>query len=307
MADETGSTGRDQRSHPSPTDAPAPEPEPQVEPTIARHAAPQGRRRWPWIVLGELSPPSSCSSVGAALWYFSGLIGDGCPHPAAGCRLPDEHHRGRRRPGVVLRASPSGWTDQGLTAIATERGRLRADRPTRPCREPTRQPAVTTGCCRRSPPRDRRRRWTAGTSRATRRSGSGCASRTSTYDSPARSHAGLVHPRHLLDLGRGRARTVGHARRRGLRIASTVAPLGYPMLLIKYRNDAQAPGGQRLRAVRRRRVAGRRGGRAVRARQRRRARRARRGEHGRRPSSLALPAELRPRRPRGRAASSMRR
>ncbi len=35
----------------------------------------------------------------------------------------------------------------------------------------------------------------------------------------------------------------GETPREGLRIASTVAPLGYPMLLIQYRNDPQAPAG----------------------------------------------------------------
>jgi uncharacterized protein len=222
------------------TDAPAPESKAQVAPAIARHAAPRGRRRWPWIVLGSLAAVLVLA-VGGALWYFSGLMGDGSriPQPDAGFPMSITSVDGDQ---VSYSGVPSGWTDQGLTAIATEEGGYAQ----------TTDPTVSGG--------------DSGTRRVTTvvlppepavgqaaaldgwyfprdpRVGLGLEFQDVEYDSPLGPTPAWFIPgtsTTWVVVVHGRSDTPAQ----GLRIASTVAPLGYPMLLIKYRNDAGAPAG----------------------------------------------------------------
>lgn len=182
--------------------------------------------------------------VAGGLWYFSGRIGDSAviPQPDAGFAMTvtaiDDT-------SVSYADVPGGWGDHGLSGLAAEGGGyLQTSDPvttgegdaragTRTITAQVLPPDVAVGD---------RVALDGSYFPVDPKVGLGLDYETVLYDSPlgptpawyipgtASTWVVFVHGR-------------GETPREGLRIASTVAPLGYPMLLIQYRNDPQAPSG----------------------------------------------------------------
>jgi uncharacterized protein len=211
-----------------------------LAPQVPAHREPHTRRRWPWVLLASVVA-FLLIVVAAGLWYFSGLIGDGVriPQPDAGFPMTITSVTGEK---VAYTGVPSGWTDQGITAISTpDGGYAQTSDPvvsgpgagTRTVTQVVLPPALAAGQAAALDgwyfPRDPR-------------TGLGLDYQDVVYDSPLGPTPAWYIP--------GTSSTwvvIVHGRAdlpaQGLRIASTVAPLGYPMLLIEYRNDPGAPAG----------------------------------------------------------------
>lgn len=205
----------------------------------AAHARSRGRRRWPWVVLaGVLALLVLVSAAG--LWYVSGLIGDGArvPQPDAGFAMTVTSVDGG---AVGYDGVAPGWVDQGLMGIATAEGgylqtadpNVSGTRGTRTVTDEVLPPAPVVGDAAaldgwyfpRNP-----------------RIGLGLDYRDVEYDSPLGPTPAWLVPgtsKTWVIFTHGR----GASPLEGLRIARTVAEQGYPMLLIRYRNDAFAPAG----------------------------------------------------------------
>jgi alpha-beta hydrolase superfamily lysophospholipase len=209
-------------------------------PIPASHVAAK-RRRWPWVTL--LCVLLGLIVVaGAGLWYISGLIGAGMAVPQPADPFPltvlaaDDT-------SISYTGSPGGWDDQGLMSVATvEGGYVQTKSPsevgqgatTTTTRQVTAQvlpPVLVEGQAAtldgwyfpRNP-----------------LVGLGVEYQDVLYPSPSGPTPAWFVPgtsTTWVIFTHGRAASP----REGLRIASTVTKLGYPMLLIKYRDDPKAP------------------------------------------------------------------
>ena len=220
------------------------EPEPVVEPpvaapVVASHAAPRRRRRWPWVTVGILLGLIVVVAA-AGLWYVSGLIGAGArvPQPDAGFAMTIDAVDGDR---VAYSGIAPEWRDQGLMGIASvEGGYVQTDDPqvsgdagSRAVTAQVLPPGLAAGQAAaldgwyfpRNP-----------------QVGLGLSYEDVAFDTPLGPTPAWLIPGSSstwVVYTHGRGAGPGE----GLRIASTVADLGYPMLLIRYRNDAGAPAG----------------------------------------------------------------
>ena len=224
--------------------APEPTPDPAPGPgVITSHAAPRRRRRWPWVLLAVVLV-GTFAGVSGGLWYLSGLIGDGArvSRPEAAFPMTVTAVEGAR---ISYQGGDGGWDDQGLIGIATaEGGYVQTADP-----ETTERGGAVSGTrtvttdVLGAPP-------VAGDAAAldgwyfprNPRLGLGLDYSDVTYDAPLGPTPAWLIPGTsttwvIFTHGRGATPL------EGLRIASTVSPLGYPMLLIRYRNDALAPAG----------------------------------------------------------------
>lgn len=214
--------------------------EPEVAvPVAGSHVAPRQRRRWPWLVLGFVLG-LLVALVAGGLWYVSGLIGAGArvPQPDAGFELTIDAVDGDR---VSYSGVGPEMSDQGLMGIGTvQGGYVQTDDPQTSGAAGSR--AVTARVLAPDP----------------------AAGQPAVLDGwyfPSNPLVGLGLPYEDVEIETplgpapawlipGTATTWvvythgrGAAPREGLRMASTVADLGYPMLLIRYRNDSRAPAG----------------------------------------------------------------
>ncbi len=204
------------------------------------HAAPR-RRRWPWVTL--LCVVLVLVTIASAgLWYVSGLIGASMvvpqpsdPFPLTVLSASDS--------SISYSGTPGGWDDQGLMSVSTvEGGYVQTSSP-----QETGEGATTTT----------RREVTAEVLPPTPAAGQAAALdgwyfprnplvglgveyQDVMYPSPSGPTPAWYVP--------GTASTwviFTHGRgatpREGLRIASTVTKLGYPMMLISYRDDPFSP------------------------------------------------------------------
>lgn len=224
--------------------APVVEAEPVVDPpvaapVIASHAAPRRRRRWPWVTLGILLGLVVAVMAGG-LWYVSGLIGAGArvPQPDAGFAMTIDAVDGDR---VAYSGIAPELQDQGLMGIASVEGgyvqtydpQVSGDAGSRTVTAQVLPPGLAAGQAAaldgwyfpRNP-----------------QVGLGLSYEDVAFDTPfGPTPAWLIPGSSTTWVVYTHGRGAGPGE--GLRIASTVAELGYPMMLIRYRNDAQAPAG----------------------------------------------------------------
>ena len=219
---------------------PAPAAVPLIAAVPASHAA-RRRRRWPWVtalcILLVL-----ILAAGGSLWYISGLIGSGAaidrggrPFPLTVLSAGDS--------SITYSGSTGGWDDQGLSGVATvEGGYVQTESPsstgqgdatttTRSVLKQVLPPAPAGGQAAALDP------WFFPQNPAV---GLGLEFQNVVYPSPAGPTPAWFIP------GTGSTWVIfthgrGATPREGLRIASIVSQLGYPMLLIKYRDDPKAP------------------------------------------------------------------
>ncbi len=212
---------------------------PAVAPAVSTHVAPRPRRRWPWIALGVLLG-LALAVVAGGLWYISGLIGAGArvPQPDAGFAMTIDAVDGGR---VTYSGVEPEWRDQGLMGIASiEGGYVQTDDPQTSAAAGSR--AVTAQVL----PPD----LAAGQGAVldgwyfprNPQVGLGLPYEDVEFDTPLGPAPAWLIPGTATTwvvFTHGRGAGPGE----GLRIARTVSELGYPMLLIRYRNDARAPQG----------------------------------------------------------------
>ena len=221
---------------------PTPESTPQPA-VIASHAAPRRRRRWPWVLLAAVLV-SIIVLASFGLWYISGLVGDAArvARPDAAFPMSVTAVDGTR---IAYQGGDGGWDDQGLIGIATAEGGYvqTTDPDTSERGGAVSGTRTVTADVLGAPP-------IAGDAAAldgwyfprNPKLGLGLDYADVTYDAPLGPTPAWLIPGTsttwvIFTHGRGATPL------EGLRIASTVAPLGYPMLLIRYRNDALAPAG----------------------------------------------------------------
>lgn len=204
---------------------------------IASHKAPRKRRRWPWIALVSVAIALAAVAAGG-LWYVSGLIG-------AGARVaqPDEGYpmliTAAQGTSITYSGPTGGWTDQGLMGIATvEGGYVETDSPTTSGGLTTR--SVTAQILPPTPAAGQGATLDGWYFPRNPRVGLGLDFDDVAFDSPLGPMPAWFIPGTdstwvIFTHGRGASPA------EGLRIANTVSALGYPMLLIKYRDDANAP------------------------------------------------------------------
>ena len=212
-----------------------------VAPAVPVSHAARRRRRWPWVTL--LCVVLAVLLVASAgLWYISGLIGAATQVPQTAAPFPLTVLSASET-SISYSGDASGWSDQGLMGIGTtEGGYVQTQSPKEVgsggTKTTTRE--VTAQVLPPAP--------TAGQAAAldgwyfphNPQVGLGVEFQDILYPSPAGPSPAWYIP--------GTASTwviFTHGRgatpREGLRIASTVTKLGYPMLLIKYRDDQKAP------------------------------------------------------------------
>ncbi len=204
---------------------------------IASHKAPRKRRRWPWITLASVVAALAIIAL-AGLWYVSGLIG-------AGARVaqPDEGFpmliTAAQGTSITYSGPTGGVTDQGLMGIATvEGGYIQTDSPSASGGLTTRM--VTAQILPPIPAAGQAAVLDGWFFPRNPRVGLGLDYDEIAYDSPVGPVPAWFIPGSddtwvIFTHGRGASPA------EGLRIANTVSGLGYPMLLIKYRDDANAP------------------------------------------------------------------
>ncbi len=198
------------------------------------------RRRWP-MVLVVVVPLTALLLLAGVVWIYSGMIADAMrvPQPAAGFPMVVTSVEGDTVSYVDV---PDGWTDQGRYAIRTPDGgySLTADpvvgvagAGTRTIVDVVSPPELAVG---QYVALDG---WYFGDDPA---HVLGLPYEQVTYLTPLGPAAAWVIP------GDGRTWVVyAHGRgdhpAQGLRLARTAADLGYPMMLIQYRNDPEGPAG----------------------------------------------------------------
>jgi alpha-beta hydrolase superfamily lysophospholipase len=209
-------------------------------PIPASHVAAK-RRRWPWVTL--LCVLLGLIVVaGAGLWYISGLIGAGMAVPQPADPFPltvlaaDDT-------SISYTGSPGGWDDQGLMSVATvEGGYVQTKSPSEvgqgATTTTTRQ--VTAQVLPPVPVEGQAATLDGWYFPRNPLVGLGVEYQDVLYPSPSGPTPAWFVPgtsTTWVIFTHGRAASP----REGLRIASTVTKLGYPMLLIKYRDDPKAP------------------------------------------------------------------
>lgn len=208
-------------------------------PVVASHAAPRSRRRWPWVTLGVLLG-LVIAVAASGLWYVSGLVGAGArvPQPDAGFAMTIESVDGER---VSYSGVAPGWHDQGLMGIATvEGGYLQTDDPEVSGDAGSR--TVTTQVLPPGPAAGQAAALDGWFFPRNPQVGLGLPYEDVAFDTPlGPTPAWLIPGTSTTWVVYTHGRGAGPGE--GLRIASVVAELGYPMLLIRYRNDARAPAG----------------------------------------------------------------
>jgi len=214
---------------------------PTVAP-IASHKAPRRRRRWPWITLVSVVVVLAAVAAGA-LWYVSGLMGAGArvARPDEGFPMLITAAQGASITYSEAEGSAGtdGWTDQGLMGIATvEGGYIETDGPVISGGLATR--TVTAQILPPTPAAGQAATLDGWYFPRNPRVGLGLDFDEVEYDSPLGPMPAWFIPGTdstwvIFTHGRGASPA------EGLRIANTVSGLGYPMLLIKYRDDANAP------------------------------------------------------------------
>lgn len=179
-------------------------------------------------------------ALAAFVWVLSGMIGDNMRVPQADAGFP---MRITSVDGdtVSYQGVPDGWTDQGRYAIRTPDGGYTLTGPqpvvgaegsgTREVVRVVSEPPLAVG------DRAALDGWYFGNDPA---QVLGLDFEVVSYPTPLGDAAAWVIP------GRGRTWVVyAHGRgdhpAQGLRLAQTVTALGYPMMLIQYRNDPEAP------------------------------------------------------------------
>jgi alpha-beta hydrolase superfamily lysophospholipase len=199
------------------------------------------RRRWPWVVLIALLLGVLVVAA-AALWYVSGLIGAGAKVDRGGEPFPLTVLSADG--GNLSYSGPTGgWDDQGLIGVATiEGGYVQTEDPTTTGSGDTATTArVITKQVLPPPPAPGQAAtldgWYFPRNPLV---GLGVKYEDVVYPSPAGPTPAWFIPGTsstwvIFTHGRGATPL------EGLRIANTVTELGYPMLLIKYRDDADAP------------------------------------------------------------------
>jgi alpha-beta hydrolase superfamily lysophospholipase len=204
------------------------------------HAAAR-RRRWPWVTLVCILL-ALLLVAGAGLWYVSGLIGaatavpqDSDPFPLTVLSVGDT--------SISYSGTPGGWDDQGLMGIGTaEGGYVQTQSPQEVGAGDTMTTTRQVSAQVLLPPP------AAGQAAAldgwffpsNPQVGLGVEYQDVVYPSPSGPTPAWYIPgtsSTWVIFTHGRGATP----REGLRIASTVTKLGYPMLLIKYRDDERAP------------------------------------------------------------------
>ncbi len=208
-----------------------------VVPAIASHKAPRRRRRWPWVTLGSIVLVLAVVA-GGTLWYVSGLIADG-----ARVAQPDEGYpmliTAAEGTSITYSGPTGGWTDQGLMGIATvEGGYVETDLPSASGGLTTR--SVTAQILPPAPAAGQAATLDGWYFPRNPRVGLGLEYDDIEYASPLGPMPAWFIPgteKTWVIFAHGRGATPAE----GLRIANTVSGLGYPMLLIKYRDDANAP------------------------------------------------------------------
>jgi alpha-beta hydrolase superfamily lysophospholipase len=219
---------------------PTAEDHPQAEVAVPASHAVRRRRRWPWLTL--LTVIVLLVAAGAFLWYVSGLIGAGMQVARPGEPFPMTILSSDGG-NVAYSGSKGGWDDQGLMGVATiEGGYVQTQSPASVGNgEAETTTRVVTKQLLPPPPAPGQAATLDGWFFPRNpQVGLGLPYEEVSYDSPAGPTPAWLIPGTsttwvIFTHGRGATPL------EGLRIASTVAPLGYPMLLIKYRDDAGAP------------------------------------------------------------------
>jgi alpha-beta hydrolase superfamily lysophospholipase len=199
------------------------------------------RRRWPWVTALSILL-ILVLLAGAFLWYVSGLVGDGARVARPGEPFPMSilSNNGET---LTYSGPDGGWVDQGLIGIATvEGGYVQTDKPST---VGTGDTATTTRTITKQvlPPAPAPGQASTLDGWYFPRNplvGLGLEYEDVTYDSPAGPTPAWVIPGTsstwvIFTHGRGATPL------EGLRIANTTSALGYPTMLIKYRDDAKAP------------------------------------------------------------------
>ena len=212
-------------------------------PAVPAHSAPRRRRRWPWVTLVSVLLVLALA-LGGALWHFSGLIGAGALVDRQSTPFPMTITEADG-PSVTFTGPKGGQIDQGLMGLATiEGGYVHTDAPVV---TGTGDTAITSRSVLDEvlPPAPAAGEAAALDGYYVPRNpavGLGLAYQDVVYESPLGPTPAWVIP--------GTATTwvvYTHGRGatplEGLRIANTATGLGYPVMLIRYRNDAKSPEG----------------------------------------------------------------
>jgi uncharacterized protein len=211
---------------------------------VRRHAAPSRPRLWPWVVLGAVALALLLGAAGA-VWYVSGLIGDGARIARPIEAFPMEVTAVDGSVGLSYSGSTGDWDDQGLMGISTiEGGYAQTDQPlvTGSGDAASGSRRITNLTLPPSPAVGDRAAMDGWYFPRNPKVALGLDYQDVTYDSPLGPTPAWLIP--------GTASTwviyvhdAGATPLEGLRVAESTTALGYPTMLIKYRNDAQAPAG----------------------------------------------------------------
>ncbi len=214
---------------------------PSAQPSaIAGHRAPRRRRRWPWISLGVVLVALALVASGG-LWHLSGLIGDGARIASSDEPFPMTVTAAQGTSVTYSAGSPArdDVPDQGLMGIATiEGGYSQTDDPVASGDLTTR--SVVAVVLPPNPAAGQAATLDSWYFPKNPRVGLGVEFEDVTYDAPLGPTPAWFIPgtsTTWVIFTHGRGATPAE----GLRIANTVTGLGYPMLLIKYRDDALSP------------------------------------------------------------------
>jgi len=199
----------------------------------------RGRRRWPWAVVVIVL---LLGAFGYVLWWISDQIGDeiAVPQQDVGYPMSVAAVEGDQ---VTYRGDASEWADEGLYALRTADGsyvQTAADALMNPDGTATRTvvakvnpPALKAGAKAVLDP------WYFGNDpgnaldlKFEEINYATPLGPAAAWEIPGKSATWVVYTH-----GRGDSPA------QGLRLAATVSKLGYPMMLVRYRNDPQAPPG----------------------------------------------------------------
>jgi uncharacterized protein len=208
---------------------------------VAHHAAARPRRRWPWVVIGAMAVGVILGAMGG-VWYLSGLIGDGVRVDREGGTFPLEVSAAEGG-AISYSGSPGAWGDQGLMGIATiQGGYVQTDDPVPSANGDPAKRQVVAVALQPAPSVGDHAAMDGWYFPRNPKIGLGRDYEDVVYAGPLGPTPAWLIP--------GPSRTwviythgLGATPREGLRIARTTTELGYPTLLIRYRNDGQAPAG----------------------------------------------------------------
>lgn len=211
---------------------------------IATHAARRRRRRWPWVTLGAILAVLVVALAGG-LWYISGLVGAGAKVDRESEAFPMTIEAAGDGATVSYAGSTGGWVDQGLMGIATIDGgyaQTEAVDAAGSGDTASGTRAVTSLVLPPAPASGEAATLDGWFFPRNPKIGLGLDYQDVVYDGPLGPTPAWFIPGTrdtwvVFTHGRGATPL------EGLRIAQTANRLGFPVLLIRYRNDAKSPEG----------------------------------------------------------------